>query len=148
MKRPTPESRSGRARRDARSPTPSAGVTRAVRSSSTRPSARLTCTPSRHELVAYLAGEGISTRAIAPIVGASQATVTRDLAPTDSNESVAHPSTVTSLDGRQRPSTQPKPEPSRAAEAVETYGPSRSRTLRNVSESSRDPQGLSGVCLQ
>ena len=74
----------------------------------------------RRELVAYLAGEGMSTRAIAPIVGAGASTVKRDLA-TGPSGPVARPSTVTSLDGRQRPSTQPKPAPSRAAEAVESY---------------------------
>lgn len=81
----------------------------------------------RRELVAYLAGEGMSTRAIAPIVGVGDSTVQRDLATAPSG-AVARPSTVTSLDGRQRPSVQParpqpaaKPEPSRAAQAVETY---------------------------
>ncbi|WP_196374769.1 hypothetical protein [Propionibacterium freudenreichii] len=33
----------------------------------------------RRELVTYLAGEGMSTRAIAPIVGAGQRTVVRDV---------------------------------------------------------------------
>ena len=58
----------------------------------------------RRELVAYLAGEGMSTRAIAPIVGASKDTVHRDLA-TVSGETVDRPSMVTSLDGRS-PSTE------------------------------------------
>lgn len=35
----------------------------------------------RRELVAYLSGEGMSTRAIAPIVGVAHKTVARDLAP-------------------------------------------------------------------
>lgn len=45
----------------------------------------------RPELVAYLAGEGMSTRAIAPIVGAGKDTVHRDLA-TVSPETVDRPS--------------------------------------------------------
>ena len=75
----------------------------------------------RRELVAYLAGEGMSTRAIAPIVGAGHVTVHRDLeasrTATVPNETVDRPSMVTSLDGRQRPSAQPD----RAATAVESY---------------------------
>ena len=70
----------------------------------------------RRELVAYLAGEGMSTRAIAPIVGASKSQVASDVRLSSSGQS-ARPSTVTSLDGRQRPSTQPD----RAATAVESY---------------------------
>lgn len=42
----------------------------------------------RQELVEYLSGEGLSTRAIAPIVGASQRTVANDLAEEVSN--IAH----------------------------------------------------------
>lgn len=43
----------------------------------------------RQQLVGYLAGEGMSTRAIAPIVGADQATVVRDLRRGDANASPA-----------------------------------------------------------
>jgi hypothetical protein len=59
----------------------------------------------RQELVGYLAGEGMSTRAIAPIVGASKDTVARDLA-TVSFETDGRPDTVVSLDGRERPARQ------------------------------------------
>lgn len=44
----------------------------------------------RQELVSYLSGEGLSTRAIAPIVGASQKTVDRDIRG-ESNDSPAEP---------------------------------------------------------
>jgi len=40
----------------------------------------------RLELVGYLAGEGLSTRAIAPIVGVSHKTVARDIEPPVSND--------------------------------------------------------------
>lgn len=53
----------------------------------------------RKELVAELRKEGMSSRAIAPVVGASAATVKRDIS-TGSNEPVAE---VVSLDGRRRP---------------------------------------------
>lgn len=78
----------------------------------------------RRELVSYLAGEGMSTRAIAPIVGASQTTVVDDLRLTPQatgrrlNNSVqSRPDTVTSLDGRQRPATKPQPDPAPAVAA-------------------------------
>ncbi|MDF2991860.1 MAG: hypothetical protein K0S37_2374 [Microbacterium sp.] len=47
----------------------------------------------RQELVGYLAGEGLSTRAIAPIVGVAHKTVARDLAPVsnDTPDSDASP---------------------------------------------------------
>lgn len=53
----------------------------------------------RQELVGYLSGEGMSTRAIAPIVGADQATVVRDLATGDANASPAQPPTIATPEG-------------------------------------------------
>lgn len=53
----------------------------------------------RQELVGYLAGEGMSTRAIAPIVGVSQDTVVKDIARGERNLS-------------------PEPEPQEAARSV------------------------------
>ena len=44
----------------------------------------------RRELVTYLAGEGMSTRAIAPVVGTDQSTVVRDAQARDANASPAH----------------------------------------------------------
>jgi hypothetical protein len=62
----------------------------------------------RQELVGYLAGEGMSTRAIAPIVGVHHDTVASDLRqPTVGNPTVERPAVVTSLDGRQRPASRP-----------------------------------------
>lgn len=52
----------------------------------------------RQELVGYLAGEGMSTRAIAPIVGASQATVARAVRAPESFDSPA-PSPFPPFDG-------------------------------------------------
>lgn len=62
----------------------------------------------RQELVGYLAGEGMSTRAIGAVVGAADITVRRDLS-IATNDAVDRPLTVTSLDGRERPATRPAP---------------------------------------
>lgn len=62
----------------------------------------------RRELTGHLASEGMSGRAIAPIIGASEATVRRDIQATASSDAVARPATVTSLDGRERPATRPR----------------------------------------
>ena len=68
----------------------------------------------RREMVALLADEGMSSRAIAPVVGASFKTVARDI------ESVSvdtdAPRTVKSLDGVER-TFQPRPEPPRTVNA-------------------------------
>jgi len=58
----------------------------------------------RRAVVADLRGAGMSTRAIASAVGVSKSTVAEDVRLSDSGQS---PDTVTSLDGRQRPATQP-----------------------------------------
>lgn len=47
------------------------------------------CRPHRREVVAWLSGEGMSTRAIAPIVGADHVTVSRDLKAGVANETPA-----------------------------------------------------------
>lgn len=72
---------------------------------------------ARREITAELRQRGMSTRAIGPIVGSSQATVRRDIEATESYGSVEQPETVTSLDGRQRPAS--RPEPIYEAELVE-----------------------------
>ena len=67
----------------------------------------------RRELVADLADAGMSTRAIAPVVGADQSTVTRDLATRDANAS-PEPRQVTGIDGKTytaAPRTTPVEEP-------------------------------------
>jgi hypothetical protein len=68
---------------------------------------------ARKKLVSYLSGEGMSQRAIAPVVGASQMTVSRDLAATETNDSVD----TTTMNGKtfKRKSAKPadaKPPPS------------------------------------
>ena len=62
----------------------------------------------RREMVALLADEGMSSRAIAPVVGANHNTVARDLRSV-SNDTDA-PRTVKSLDGVDR-TFRPRPEP-------------------------------------
>lgn len=52
-------------------------------------------------MVQMLASEGMGTRAIAPIVGASREQVRRDVA-TDTNVSVAEPRVSHGLDGKTR----------------------------------------------
>lgn len=67
----------------------------------------------RQEMVQMLSAEGMSTRAIAPIVGASFKTVARDIEPSVSNDTDG-PRTVESMDGITRtfqPRTEPQPEP-------------------------------------
>lgn len=59
---------------------------------------------ARREVVSTLRQEGMSTRAIAAATGVSNATVSRDLEATVTDVTVQ---TVTSLDGRTRPATQP-----------------------------------------
>ena len=61
----------------------------------------------RRELVALLADEGMSSRAIAPVVGASQRTVSNDLSEQSCSDA---PRTVKSLDGVDR-TFRPRPEP-------------------------------------
>ena len=64
----------------------------------------------RQEMVAILSAEGMSTRAIAPIVGVHHATVAEDIREsTVGFPTVDRPTTVTSLDGRERPATRPTP---------------------------------------
>lgn len=63
----------------------------------------------RQEMVKVLSAEGMSTRAIAPIVGASHMQVARDLAPSVTNVT-DKPRTVESMDGVSR-TFQPRPEP-------------------------------------
>lgn len=59
----------------------------------------------RREVVALLSGEGMSTRDIAAVVGAGNATVHRDIVATVSSGTVERPALVVSHDGRERPST-------------------------------------------
>lgn len=67
----------------------------------------------RRELVGYLAAEGMSIRAIAPIVGVGKSTVNDDLTPTVQNRTVEPepvvPPPITGLNGKtySRPITQP-----------------------------------------
>lgn len=56
----------------------------------------------RRELVTRLADEGMSTRAIAPIVGVSKSQVASDLEPTVQNWTVETPRKTEGLDGRAR----------------------------------------------
>jgi hypothetical protein len=69
----------------------------------------------RMELVMELRERGLSTRAIAPVVGADQATVVRDIAATDASASVDN---VVSLDGRRRPARR-DPTPFEPVEGIE-----------------------------
>lgn len=63
----------------------------------------------RKVIVADLAEQGMSSRAIAPVVGASVATVKRDVAAPGSNEPPAEPRQITGRDGKTY--TRPAPEP-------------------------------------
>lgn len=77
----------------------------------------------RLEITAWLAGEGLSTRAIAPIVGVDQATVVRDVrgdanASPEPRRSSTEPRPVVGLDGKQYAVKSPELQ---AAEAVEEF---------------------------
>lgn len=75
----------------------------------------------RQEMVKALSAEGMSTRAIAPIVGASREQVRRDIS-TDTFVSVDEPRISHGLDGKSR-THQPRPEP--APEPTEPPKPKR-----------------------
>lgn len=63
----------------------------------------------RQELVGFLAGEGMSTPAIAQITGTSTMTAWRDRESSLSDvKDEDRPATVTSLDGRERPAMKPQ----------------------------------------
>lgn len=64
----------------------------------------------RSEIVGSLRAHGLSTRAIGAALGTSEATVRRDL-PSASDDADGEPARVHSLDGRSRPATQPRPDP-------------------------------------
>lgn len=86
----------------------------------------------RQDMVRMLANEGMSTRAIAPIVGANQATVVRDLA-SDANASVDEPRVSHGLDGKTR-THQPRPDLTDNPEPVEPPKPKR----RPITDQARD----------
>lgn len=69
-------------------------------------------TGDRRELVEYLSDEGMSTHAIAPVLGVNQSTVARDL---KSRDAFASPGSSTKLEQRRKHFNQPKP----GADAVE-----------------------------
>lgn len=78
----------------------------------------------RADLVLELRATGMSTRAIGAALGVNNATVARDLS-TVANATVDVPDTVTSLDGRTRPATQPArstTEPEPAVELLDDDG--------------------------
>lgn len=75
----------------------------------------------RRELVVQLAEEGLSTRAIAPVVGAGQMTVVRDLAATEPNDSVDEPRRVVGIDGRTRTYQPRDPEPEQEEDLEALY---------------------------
>lgn len=64
--------------------------------------------PERQTAVIEMRSTGMSTRAIADVVGASKDTVHRDLS-TVSDETVDLPESVTGVDGKQRPAKRPPP---------------------------------------
>jgi hypothetical protein len=65
----------------------------------------------RQEMVQMLSAEGMSTRAIAPIVGASQMQVVRDIA----GETNVSPAPVQGMDGKTYRRPEPKTEPAEPA---------------------------------
>lgn len=88
----------------------------------------------RREVVRELTQAGMSTRAIAPVVGVSHETVRQDQA-TVKELTVERPQTVTSVDGRQRPSSRvldPTSRPAgRPGHLISMYGSRRTRVESN-----------------
>ena len=66
----------------------------------------------RRELVAYLAGEGMSTRAIAPIVGVSKSQVANDVEVSRTGHVGPAPTPIHGRDGKTY--TRPEPQPASA----------------------------------
>ena len=87
----------------------------------------------RQELVGYLSGEGMSTRAIAPIVGVSKSTVQNW-----TDETPTRPATVTSLDGRLRPATRPEPPAAVDHATGEVLDQPRTTNRRAITDTARD----------
>lgn len=75
----------------------------------------------RRELVTRLADEGMSTRAIAPIVGASQRTVADDIRSGEQSCSPTEPVPVTGLDGKTYPTPEPR-KPRGVSDARKLHG--------------------------
>lgn len=116
----------------------------------------------RQELVAELAAQGMSTRAIAPIVGVGHKTIARDLTPPVSNDTPVQVvnaatgevleavtevtethtlKTVTGLDGKNYKVPKPQPKPRTESQEVAIVNDIR-LYLRNIAHS-RDIQRLS-----
>lgn len=72
----------------------------------------------RRELVSELADEGMSTRAIAPIVGVGDSTVQRDLADAPSGAPDAEPRQITGRDGKTYSAPSPSEAPKPRAESI------------------------------
>lgn len=87
----------------------------------------------RQDMVKMLANEGMSTRAIAPIVGANFATVSRDLQATVAFATVDEPRVSHGLDGKTR-THQPRPDLTDDPEPVEPPKPKR----RPITDQARD----------
>jgi hypothetical protein len=91
----------------------------------------------RQKFVGFLADEGMSTRAIASVVGVSNKTVHQDIAASTVTKGNSRPATVTSLDGRERPSTQPSYINTETGEVTSQPQPSQPRR-RALSDGFRD----------
>ncbi len=74
----------------------------------------------RHELVSYLAGEGMPTTAIAPIVGAGQSTVDRDVKQLTQMGRLQLPEKVMGRDGKEYSRPEPKLEPELDTDSIPT----------------------------
>lgn len=95
----------------------------------------------RREVVQLLTEEGMSTRAIAPIVGAAQSTVVEDKKSTDRNRSVETHREVESLDGKTR--TYPAPSAPSAESALspdEVYDEETGEIISTTPEPEKTPE--------
>jgi hypothetical protein len=95
-------------------------------------------TRARKEIVAMMAGKGMSERAIATVVGMGQKTVNRDLAEVSHDDSPdrALPDKVVGLDGKQYP-RKPKPEP-----MADVPKPRRNRFIDDIQAATADMDSI------
>lgn len=95
----------------------------------------------RREVVAVLREDGHSQRAIAGALGVSQSLVHKDLRQLNTSNQLTEPNRVIGLDGKSRPASKPKPEPTRKR------GPSggfRDPLTRYEPKTERHRQGAAG----
>lgn len=98
---------------------------------------------ARGKLIAQLAAEGMSVRAIAAETGLTKSTVANDISQLSKSGQLDRPDKVTGLDGRERPATQAKPAPSKPPEQpAPATPPAESEAIAPVDADGWDEPGI------